>query len=202
MPCATLYLDECQPGVLPMVCMKCGRPAEVERPKLFMWRPPGLVLLWPGGLALCCCFEAPGGGNGAGALISIFVVLAPIALTRMLRVWTPLCPDHADYWAVRAWFHYGGALAVFGSMVGMIVVMMGLRHPLPAWVGYSWIGLGVALLFWLIAVAVLHAVSIHPVVLVDYRIDLAGVHADFIAALQRQRATESSSGEPKGDNEG
>ena len=122
-------------------------------------------------------------------LVNLLIcIIVALALTKRRRVWTPLCPDHAGYWAIRAWFLNGGLLAVLGSLVGLIFVTASRRGP-DAGLGRPVLHLvlGGVFLLWLFAVAILNAMSIRPEKITDTRIGLLGVHADFAAALDRQR---------------
>ena len=116
-----------------------------------------------------------------GVVPGLILLAAPFALTKSRVVWTPLCPDHLDYWAVRNWFGYGGAVAIFGSMLGLLVVTG--SGPQPMWVRPSWTGLTIALMVWLVALAGLMFVSIRPQEITDSTIRLTGVHAEIVAAL-------------------
>lgn len=187
MPSISLDDRECAPGGLPMLCIVCGRPADVTRPKLFLWRPAwSIIFLWPAALSFLCV-TANAGAAIFGIGPCLFCLFVPIVLTRSQRVWTPLCPDHVAYWAIRAWFVYGGAIAAFGSMVGTLIVGLNTPAPWPSWLGYGLIGMAVGWLTWLAAVAVLHATSVRTSRIADGWIELLDVHAEFAGALARQR---------------
>lgn len=182
----TLDDRECQPGGLPMLCIVCGRPADVTRPKLFLWRPAWTILfLWPAALSFFCV-TANAGATIAGVGPLLFCLWVPIATTRSQRVWTPLCPDHVAYWSLRAWFLYGGAVAVVGSAAGAAVVLLDVREP-QLWLGYALAALPIAWLAWVVAAVVLHAVSVRTGRIADGWIELHKVHVDFAQALARQR---------------
>ncbi len=187
----TLTHDECLPRGLPLVCMACGRPAEVARSKTFTWRTPEVSMLWLVGLGTCLlgsCFI-----SGVLVILAVLIFLLPFALTKRCEVYTPLCPDHASYWVVRAWLQLGGALALVCSLVGTLVFANRLSGPRGHWGEYSLVAWLIAALAWLIATTVLSQTSIRPCGMVD-AVELLGVHADFAAALARQRAASDSAG--------
>jgi hypothetical protein len=186
-PSVTLDDRECELDGLPMLCVVCGRPADVARPKLFLWRPAwSVLLLWPGALGFLCV-TANAGAAIVGIVPSLVCLFVPIVLTRSQRVWTPLCPAHVEYWVVRAWFLWGGALATVGSLAGTIVVQLTTRGPGPPWLRDSQVVLAIATAAWLTALAVLHSVSVRTDRIAEGWIELLDIHADFAQALARRR---------------
>jgi hypothetical protein len=170
---ASVTLDDrdCRPGGLPPYCMKCGRPAEVAPAKWFAWLPAWVIAL----LVLGAC--------GAPAFL-----FAALSLTQRCRVRTPLCPDHSDYWIVRAWFAYGGLAAVVGSVGGLGYVAARQKGPTPYWIAVSFAALTGAFLLWLAALKLMHVTSIHAAKITDDFVLLRVVHPHFIAALEQWRA--------------
>lgn len=185
MPRVALSPDECQPGGLPMVCMACGRPAEVARRTTFAWRPPETVMLWVAAVFICfpgTCLIGP-----LALILVPICVLLPFTFTKRRRAWTPLCPDHASYWVVRTWLRVGGTLAVVAALVGAIVFRDNVAARGFPLADRAVFALVIATIAWLIAMAILGQRSIRPSSIADH-VELLGVHADFVNALNLRRA--------------
>lgn len=124
-------------------------------------------------------------------------LILPFAFTKRRRVWTPLCPDHASYWVVRAWLQVGGTLAVFTALFGTIAFHDNLPASALHWGNYAILALVIVAIGWLTAMAVLGQRSIRPCY-INGGVELLGVHADFVNALNLRRAAGRPSDEPDG----
>ena len=107
---AVIRLDrfEAEEGDLPAVCMKCGAPAVLEKLKQFSWNPPWVILL---------------------ILIGLLpYVIVALVLTKRMRVRVPLCNEHKNHFAWRAWFIYGGFAGLFLLGIVVFAVMTSLDN--------------------------------------------------------------------------
>src|SRR6476469_5624419 len=100
---------------VPLVCMRCGQPADVRRHKTFQWHPGWVYILLLLGLLP-------------------FVIVA-LALTKRRRVCTPFCGRHAGYWRFRTAFVVVGILAIILAVVGLVAAADKGSGPSPPWVG-------------------------------------------------------------------
>jgi hypothetical protein len=124
-----------------------------------------------------------------------------VMLTRRRRVFTPLCPDHASYWVVRAWLMQGGTSAVFCSLVGTLVAGDRLPGQVANWwdvILLVWLAVAAA---WVVAMLILSQLSIRPCYVGD-TIELLGVHAAFDGALARWRFDQPQLEAPRDDTDG
>src|SRR4051794_7480568 len=87
---------------LPDVCMCCGTRADYFPRRTFRWCPRWVIVL---------------------LLISplIYVIVAAI-LTKSMRVRTPMCDRHRNYWRVYNGVIYGGLAVLTVALVVLIVL--------------------------------------------------------------------------------
>src|SRR6516164_2212326 len=97
-----LYKDELDEEnfFLPRMCLCCGAPAVLTKPKTFAWHPQWDDILMILGLVFCTPLFLAG-------------IICAFATTKRMRVPAPLCQKHMNHWAWRAWYIYGG-IGVFG----------------------------------------------------------------------------------------
>ena len=82
-------------GRLPMVCMRCGEPANVVKTKKLSYYPRWLILLVLGGV--------PG--------LLLLVILA-LVLRKRATLQTPLCDRHQGHWTIRLAIGWAAAVTV------------------------------------------------------------------------------------------
>jgi hypothetical protein len=169
---ANVTIGSRQASRLPRVCMKCGERARTEKVKTFSWYPP-----WVNALIL------------VGVLPAAIVAMI---LTRRLTVHIPLCEAHQNHWSWRAWFTTLTAIAVGAIGFGGIIALSsqnphGPANPLG---GILCFGSAMIGLVWLIAVAIIYQLAIHPTEITERSITLANVGPEFIDALDEEEEEE------------
>jgi len=126
-----------------------------------------------------------------GLIPSLPLLLVAAAFTQRIRIVTPLCDRHRNYWLFRACYIWGG-LAIFAFLVILLIVVgmvAELRHlllPLGAGTVAGFLG-------WLISGALLQTYTLRVVELDDCGLKLQGVAQGFTQALRewRQRSEEN-----------
>src|SRR3954447_19514028 len=98
-----LTWHEVSEGLLPPVCMKCGAPSTGHAKKTFSWHPPWVIVLILGGLLP-------------------WAIVAAI-LTKRMTVRAPMCPAHRSHWLGRAWFVWGGFIALLAVGFGAVILL-------------------------------------------------------------------------------
>src|ERR1700720_2814473 len=94
-------------GQLPMVCMRCGDPANIVKTKRLYWFPRWVYLLF--------------------LIHPILVVIFALILTRRARIQAPLCERHRWHWLVRQAFVW---LTLLGLLIlGAGVVFLLISEP-------------------------------------------------------------------------
>lgn len=173
MPRVRLLQTETRPAGQPPLCLVCGRPAATHVARQFSWRPPWLTYsLWP---AVFCFFPA--------ALI-IFAI--GYARTRRATVETPLCASHRYYWSWRGFWLYVPLLALLGGVVAFAGLFL-LQKLNDDFFGWVFLALVVGLVSWAAFALLLSRSTIRAVEITDTDITLEPVHADYSAALRRER---------------
>ena len=174
-------------GHLPRVCMRCGAPATLVKPKTFSWQPGWVFLFILLGLV---------------GLV-LFLVLS-LTLSKRMRVQVPLCERHRHHWAIRNGLILGGLVLLLALAGGLI----GWQTELGRWLGMGndagailWLGLAALALIWLIGAAIAQSRAIRPTEITAKRIRLVGVSPHFVAALdegleEEEEEEEYEDGEP------
>jgi hypothetical protein len=163
---ATIFRWELDYVGLPRVCMCCGSQAQ-HFPRICFRSIP----YWP--LVLCV----------ANPLVGAIIIGA---LARSMRVSTPLCQQHRNYWRIRfALVYYELLFVVIVSMVlfGVSIGLSGDPDRIVAACLYSAI-LG---LRWFASAAFVHMTSIAVGRIRNDHITLVRLHRDFADALRLQR---------------
>jgi hypothetical protein len=157
---------EVDEGLLPPVCMQCGKVATIFKAKRFSWYPSWAIYL------------------------SVFVAAT---LTARMTVRVPLCQDHQNHWLWRALFIWIGLGIVVFLGFGALIFMATQEHqpgvgtPLG---GLICFGSGFLALAWLIAAAIIQHTGIRPNEITDKGITLTNVSRGFIDALYEDRRRE------------
>ncbi|MFL5340644.1 MAG: hypothetical protein ACJ8F7_10880 [Gemmataceae bacterium] len=169
-----LYKEETRPGVLPLICLVCGRPAVVHVPRTFSWSRPwaSFILLV---VLVFVCFP-----------VGIALVLASVLQTRRMTVDCPLCARHRNYWAWRSsWVVL--PLLVLASVVIALAILMMMEH-LPLDLFFPVLLTTIVLLgVWTITAVLLSRSVIRPVEITAASITLDPVSPEFAEVVQRER---------------
>jgi hypothetical protein len=166
-------------GMLPARCLCCGKPTDGFVMKEFGWSP---------------------GADGPGITIGRLHVFYKLVGAEERRVTTwmrvPLCPLHQDHWTWRAWLYWGTAI---GNLVLLAVVVYHEAHamngkvtvqlPLPVLVSMA-LSLSAAGVAWLTSIRALEITK-------EYLV-LAGVSAEFKAALDNGEQPANRGDSPSG----
>jgi hypothetical protein len=165
---------EVEEDALPSVCMKCGARAVVRKGHTFAWSPQWVAIL----LVLSFLF--------ALALILPALILALIFTSR-LRVATPLCARHQNYWLWRGLLIYGGLIVLAVVALVEVALLIVLWDEARGPIGLSCLGTGLCAVLWLFPAAVVQQSGIRVGEINDRGIVLYGVAEDFVEALEEER---------------
>lgn len=102
-----------------------------------------------------------------------------------MTVEVPLIRDKHAHWLVRQLFASAGVVASLGLVVTGLLIMGDRNSEVTA--GVVTAGGGVLFLVTLVGIAVLNQSAIRPVEITDREVTLAGVHEDFVFALEEER---------------
>ena len=161
----TLTRREAERGDLPPVCALTGEPTDDVKHRTFVWQPAWVYALIPLGLLPC------------------LIVSLIIRKTMTLRL--PLVRRKHFHWGWRMAVAAVGIVASAGAfIVGGALVSDYERGTLGGWL---MIGGLVGFVLSLVMLAVLTALGIHPKRITDREITLAGVHDNFVAAVEEDR---------------
>jgi hypothetical protein len=170
---------EAENNLLPMVCMRCGRPATLRKQKVFNWYPSWVPLL-----------------IFAGFLP--YVILVRV-LGKKMRVLAPLCESHRFHWM---WitlvvplsllflfiFSCGGLLIIDITVGGTAV-----DNNMPIF----GIGMVFGFLSWIIGAIVVNDTTIHPTEITENSITLIRVSDAFADAVSRERHAAPPADQPR-----
>ena len=172
MPSIRFTRYEVEHNLLPPVCVVTGEPTSDTKRHTFRWTPP-----WVGILIL------------AGVLPYLIVALI---LRKDITFDVPIASRKKGHWLWRQLF---GLFGVLGC-IGLVGVGIALSHqPGGANQGpdiglYTAAAAGVGLIFVLAIALILQNTSVRPKEITDRDITLAGVHENFIVALEEERDRE------------
>jgi hypothetical protein len=167
MPTIKLSETECRKNLLPDLCMFCGEPSSERKHKNFAWHPSWVWIL---------------------ILVSALIaVILALVLTKRMTVRVPVCERHRGYWMRRGLVLGLSFTAIAAVSIG-VLIFMGQQGPgnddLTGWL----CGGSVVLFFiWLIVAAVYSSNGVRPTEITDRYIKLAGVHQDFVNAIEDDR---------------
>ena len=160
---------EVQNNLLPQVCVVTGEPTTDIKRRTFRWTPPWVGILILGGLLP-------------------YLIVAMI-LRKDITVDVPIVPGKKGHWLWRQLFALFGVLGCIGLVVVGIALSNepGGRNQGPDIGLYTALAAGVGLLFVLIVALILQNTSVRPKEITDRDITLAGVHENFVVALEEER---------------
>lgn len=157
---------EVEEDLLPQVCMKCGAEAATTKRKTFSWYPPWII-------AIIIVAPLPG-------------LIVAMVLTKRMTVRVPICDQHKNHWTWRHWFAGLTVLGLGAMGVAGLIVLLQFDRRMPSRNLASWacIGTGVALVVWVVVIAVVYNTAIRPTEITNRDITLTDVSPDFVAALE------------------
>lgn len=167
MATVTITRKEAIHGWLPEVCALTGEPTDGVKPRTFYWQPAWVFALLP--LALVPC------------LIVVY------CLRKSMTVRLPLAPHKHGHWG---WRMAVGCVAVAATALTFLfsTVFVSSDNPKVADPGrVVMIAGGVGFVLSLVLFAVLTVTGIHPTKITHDGITLAGVHQNFVDALEEER---------------
>ncbi|MGL6075900.1 MAG: hypothetical protein ACRC8S_17220 [Fimbriiglobus sp.] len=164
----TLDIEECRKGMLPPVCVRCGRHAPRTKSVNYFWEPRWVLFFYIGGLVL-------------------YWIVAS-GLRKKTTIHWPVCREHDGFWGwyfvlLGGWFFVFMVLLIFGIAV--------TQNP-----QFKPIGLGMcggAVLGFIVCTGVREVIirkMIHPVEITEYEVTMQKVHPEFVAALEEDREAE------------
>jgi hypothetical protein len=170
---------ECKQDLLPPVCVLCGAPATVRRPRRFSWFPGWIwiivILSWLIGLILA------------------------IVLTKSMTVPLPACDQHEGYWRRKKHIVNIGSVVVLllcgAAFVFLLAQDRDRQSELAGWI----CGGGAAVFFlWLLVALVIQSGRVRASEITDKSIILFGVHPEFVNALEDDRERDRQEYEAEG----
>jgi rhomboid protease GluP len=160
---ATLDLTQTESGQLPMVCMRCGKPATCTQAKVFSKN------------------SFPSFRQASNPVYSVL----PFGTGEFLQVTVqaPFCDKHKNHWAWRTraiWLSLGVCLNIVLALVVLLFGLLGNSNV------SSLLCVGVMLLApsWLVFLAMTEITAIRPKKISENTVTLGGVSKDFIEAYQ------------------
>ncbi len=157
---------EVEERLLPPICLRCGALATTYQQKNFQWNHWTAVFVYCGLLPDFL-------GNSS---------------TRAMIVQVPLCDRHKKHWFWRSFFIVVGlVLLFFLGLTGVVLLEDYQRRNQEDMVGLVGLGLGSAVLLWLISVVALSYLVIRPTEVDEWGITLTNVSTVFVAALAEER---------------
>jgi hypothetical protein len=163
-----LSRSEVRRDLLPQVCVVCGAPADVRRERSFSWFPGWIWLI---------------------VLLSWLIgLILMVVLTKSIRVRLPACDEHEGYWRRRRTFTTVGTVLVLGLCALLFAAFVSEGPPRNDDLALPLCGGGALVFFiWIVAVAIIHGRGIRATEITDRSISLAGVHEEFVWALEDDR---------------
>lgn len=174
MATVTITSREATRGLLPQVCALTGEPTDSEKRRTFYWQPAWVFVLLPVGLVPC--------------LIVVY------CLRKQMSVRLPLVPGKHWHWG---WRNALGFLTVVLSAIVFLagsVLTSGTNTNVADTGRVVMIAGGVGFVLSLVLFAVLTITGIHPTKITHDHITLAGVHPNFVAALEEERERDEEAG--------
>ncbi len=168
MATVTITSREASRGLLPPVCALTGEPTEHVKHRTFIWQPAWVYALIPLGLLPC--------------------LIVSLVIRKQMTVRLPL--------VARKHFHWGWRmlLGAFGVVISAGVFIVGgatvSGYETGKMGGWLMIGGLSGFVLSLVLLAVLTVTGIHPKKITEDEITLAGVHENFVAALEEEREQE------------
>jgi hypothetical protein len=166
---ATVKLSEyeCERDLLPQVCAFCGEPAVTRVKRNFAWHPPWVWIL---------------------ILVNVLIAaVVAMILTKKMAVRVPVCDLHEGFWRRKGIVLSLTFAVIVVYVVGWVLFAIYQGPGQDELTGWLCAGGVVLLLVWLVIAAVWNSVGVRPSEITDRFIRLAGVHGEFIAALEDDR---------------
>ncbi|MGL6075901.1 MAG: hypothetical protein ACRC8S_17225 [Fimbriiglobus sp.] len=165
-----LDIEECRPGILPPVCVKCGEHADETKAVHYSWQPD-----WIG---FCFLFGAAG--------ILPFIILSMVLKKRAIIHW-PVCHEHNNFWGWVQVF-IGSAISLCAGLLVVGILLSVAGNPVfeslgLALCGGSVVGFVVSVIIY----AVWSKRLIHASYITDRKATMLKVHPQFVAALEEDR---------------
>jgi hypothetical protein len=175
---------EVRKNLLPSVCMVTGEPTGDVKRHTFSWTPP-----WVGILIL------------AGLLPYIVVALI---LRKQITIDVPLVARKRGHWAVRQAFGLIGVLGCIALGIAGIVISSdpdNMRNKGPDIGLILTAAAGVGLVVVIIVALILQGTCVRPKEITERDITLAGVHENFVVALEEERERDEDEDEEEEERE-
>jgi S1-C subfamily serine protease len=179
---ARVQLDQQQAvGDMPSVCMRCGAPAAATKPRMFSWHPQWVTWLLLIGLLIPLLFP-----------LTLMGLIALGTTGKRMRVCVPLCTAHRNHWRSRLLFNGIGLVLLLVTAVVLLLLFsleawVGpaaiLPGPVPRLAAYLTAAALVALMCWLVAMAILQKNTIQAAEITDDTITLIKISPRFVDAL-------------------
>lgn len=161
---------EVRKNLLPPVCMVTGEPTGDSKMHTFRWTPPWVGILILGGLLP-------------------YLIVAMI-LRKQIAIDVPLASRKRGHWAVRQAFGIIGVLGCIALGIGGIIMSADANNARNQGPDFGLIlsaVAGVGLVVVIIVALVLQSTCVRPKEITDRDITLAGVHENFVVAMEEER---------------
>jgi hypothetical protein len=166
---------EAEDGDMPEVCMRCGHPAALNKPRHFSWFP-----WWVWVLMVTGCWP----------FIILGIVLA-VFLTKRISCYILLCENPKSHFQIRT-------RLIWGLFLGLIVltcvdVAAALLDITSDWLkGPFCLGIVALGFLWFASIPVIRWTAIHPTKITDRSVTLARICPEFVTAVNEHRARRES----------
>jgi len=161
----TLGILEAEEGLLPPVCIRCGRPAAVYRPVRLAWSPEWVHLL----------------------LIATFVPFVILALLSRKRTQlnAPFCDTHRNYWRNRRILT---TIAFMIPFLGFLALVLAFgRNGLPSRLQSPFVLAWGLSILWLLLFTGLRLITLRASRIGDQSMELIGAAPEFVQRLAAER---------------
>ena len=161
---------EVRKNLLPSVCMVTGEPTGDSKMHTFRWTPP-----WVGVLIL-------------GGLLPYLIVA--MILRKQISIDVPLAARKRGHWFVRQAFGLVGVLGCIALGIAGIIMSADADNARNQGADFGLIlsaVAGVGLVVVIIVALVLQSTCVRPKEITDRDITLAGVHENFVVAMEEER---------------
>jgi len=161
---------EVRRNLLPSVCMVTGEPTGDSKRHTFRWTPPWVGILILGGLLP-------------------YLIVAMI-LRKEITIDVPIVAGKRGHWAVRQAFGLIGVLGCIALGVAGIVISSDINNQRNQGLDLGLIltaAAGVGLVVVIVVALILQSTCVRPKEITDEAITLAGVHENFVVAMEEER---------------
>lgn len=181
MPSIRITRHEAERGLLPPVCMITGEPTTATKRHTFRWTPPWVSILILAGL--------------------LPYVIVAMVTRKQMTFDVPVAAGRKWHWLWRQLFAIFGILGCIGLVFVGIALSNGTNNNRvnqgPDFGLITAAAAGIGLVVTLVIALILQYTSVRPSEITDREITLAGVHENFVVALEDDRDRDEEEAEER-----